>query len=165
MTCDGVNLTSPTVQQCPGYRLPTQAEWQYAARAGTRTAWYSGDPDATKVPGQCFDLPVLSEIAWYCANSEAATHPVALKRPNQWLLYDMFGNANEWGHNEWVGGYVVEGPLVDPWGEVGTTDARVVLGSPFVSTPSFARAAVVDDAIRQSQRGIGLGLRPVRTLL
>jgi hypothetical protein len=69
------------------------------------------------------------------------------------------------GHNEWVGGYVVEGPLVDPWGELGTSNDRVLLSNPFTITPSFARAAVVDYFTRQSQRGIGLGLRPVRTLL
>jgi formylglycine-generating enzyme required for sulfatase activity len=110
-------------------------------------------------------LPVLSEIAWYCANADEATHPVALKRPNQWMLYDMFGNANEWGHNEWVGGEVVVGPLTDPLGDLSMDEQRVTLGGAFTDTPSFSRAAVTGSSAPRSARGIGLGLRPVRTLL
>lgn len=77
---------------CRGYRLPTEAEWEYAARAGTTGPTYAGafEVDAS---GRS---PVLDAIAWYGGNSAGRPHSVAGKRSNAWRLYDMLGNVHEW---------------------------------------------------------------------
>ena len=88
-----------------GYRLPTEAEWEYAARAGSESA-YSFGSEAVR----------LAEFAWYKKNAQNRTHPVGQLAPNAWGLYDMHGNVHEWCQDWFDRGYYSQSPVEAPGG-------------------------------------------------
>jgi len=111
------------------YRLPTEAEWEYACRAWTSTRFsYGDDPGYTN----------LTQYAWYDANSLATTHPVGQKLPNPWGLYDMHGNVPEWCQ-DWYAPYR-GGIAIDPQGPA-TGSTRIGRGGPWFRTASNCRSA------------------------
>lgn len=141
--------------------LPSEAQWEYACRADSTTALYSGDID---IRGER-DAPTLDTIAWYGGNSgldfdlatghdskgwpekqyphkEAGTHPVGLKRRNGWGLYDMLGNVSEWCADEWNDSY--KGAPTDGQAWTGSSSkpgARVIRGGSWFSFARLVRAA------------------------
>jgi formylglycine-generating enzyme required for sulfatase activity len=161
LRCNGVALLASTVYECGGYRLPTEAEWEYAARAGTTTAFYSGDVTPQADIGTCYPDANLETVGWYCHNSGKTSHPVGQKQPNPAGLFDMLGNGMEWVHNDPQGTYG-SNALTDPFGTMNVADtARVLRGGGWTATSGVLRAASHIDA---TWHVVGGSIRLARTL-
>ena len=127
-------------------RLPTEAEWEYSCRAGTRTAYYSGDA-----------VRDLDRVGWYDANAKNTTHPVGQKEPNVFGLYDLHGNAWEWCQDRYAGDYYSRSPAEDPKGPAQGAD-RVLRGGSWINTPGSCRSAL-RNGNNPDARGDDLGFR------
>ena len=130
-----LNQSAPSGKK---YRLPTEAEWAYAARAGSTTK-YSFGGDAAK----------LGDYAWFEGNSGKQTHPVGQKLPNAWDLYDMHGNVFEWVQ-DWFGKYG-SSPETDPTGPVSGSSRAIRGGSWFIGADrcrSAYRSSLTSDSRR-----------------
>ncbi len=109
------------------YRLPTEAEWEYACRAGTTTKYSFGDDESD-----------LEDYPWYDSNSADKTHPVGSKQPNAWGLYDMHGNVREWCRDRF--GDYPSGSVTDPSGAT-SGSFRVIRGGCWYFTAEYCRSA------------------------
>ncbi len=120
-----------------GYRLPTEAEWEYACRAGRDGPYDFGPPDK------------LPQYAWFADNADRRTHPVGQKKPNLWGLYDMYGNVCEWCEDVYSPAYYEQSAPVDPHGppSPGKDVKRVLRGGSWNASAAMCRAT-----FRQGQR-------------
>ena len=134
------------------YRLPSEAEWEYSARAGSRGKWGFGDDESQ-----------LTDYAWYSANSASKIHPVAQKKPNAFGLYDMHGNAWEWVQDDWHQNY--QGAPADgsAWVSGGDQARRVLRGGAWYDVPRNLRSANRDLGAPDDRYDFS-GLRIARTL-
>ena len=116
--CQAFIMKLNRLEKSRRYRLPTEAEWEYACRAGSSSAFSNGDI----AQAECGREPSLDKVGWYCGNTKEETQPVAKKGPNVWGLYDMHGNAWEWCQ-DWYAKYP-PGHSINPKGPV-TGSSRV----------------------------------------
>jgi formylglycine-generating enzyme required for sulfatase activity len=124
-----VDLAAGKIPPSYAYRLPTEAEWEYAARAGTSRRYSFGD-DLTET--------AINEYAWFVANSGGTTHVSGERKPNQWGLFDMYGNVWQWCSDQY--GAYPGGFVVDPKGTT-TSDHHVFRGGSWVRVAADCRAA------------------------
>jgi len=147
---------------CKGYRLPAEAEWEYAFRAGTQTAYYSGKNDGTQCTLCTVKEPKAESIAWYfCNNSSIHAFPVAGKKPNAWGLYDMAGNVYEWC-DDWYTKNLGTSAATDPYPGTSVKE-KVTKGGGGNDHAWTIRAAHRGGRLLADQ-GINIGFRCVRTL-
>jgi formylglycine-generating enzyme required for sulfatase activity len=153
--CTGATFAGLT---CTGYRLPTESEWEYAARGGTTTATYLGDLSGTVT--DCTTAQAnLDSIAWWCLNSGSRTQAVGGKSANSFGLYDMLGNVYEWTGDWYNDTY--PGTVTDPTGPT-TGSSRVLRGGSYDGNARDARAAR-RSAVRPVFRAPFVGFRLSRT--
>ncbi len=135
------------------FRLPSEAEWEYACRAGVSTAYHSGD-----------DEDALALAGWYLSNSERKLQPVGSKLPNAFGLYDMHGNVSEVCVDQYVPGFYLESPTDDPIAEA-EGETPVVRGGGILNTAAHCRAAYRSYVYRKNEYpflGLRLALTPTR---
>ena len=159
------------------YRLPSEAEWEHACRAGSTTPWSSGA-----------DADTLAEVAWFADNADDTTHPIGQKKPNAWGFHDMHGNAAEWVVDELAeGGYARQAGLPQPVAWAAAIEwpqhlsPRIVRGGACYDEPTECRSAArrgsqdeewkeVDPNYPKSpwwyteEPALGVGMRLVRPL-
>jgi len=154
----------PDRYSCPGYRLPTAAEWEYAAKAGvTDTHTYGGDVFSEDISA-CHDQPSLNDIAWYCFNSGEEVHDVAQKLPNPWGLFDTIGNVREWidGFSGFLETQSPNDPVENPIGP-DSGSSLWVKGGQFNSAGCLVRPSSATSQFLL-ERNCWCGFRPVRTI-
>ncbi len=137
------------------YRLPTEAEWEYACRAGTTVAWSYGVDHAH------------SEYVWYAENSDGRPHAVGLKLPNPWGLYDMHGNVSEWT-SDWFSSYSSD-PQIDPMGPdnphiIPYLQRRIIRGGSFLSSDFLPIRSAFRLDLPPSEHSSSVGFRIARTM-
>lgn len=150
--CAALTISEHLAGRIPGnwvYRLPTEAEWEYAARAGTTTRFSFGNDPAGAG---------LADHGWYFGNSGETTHPVGQKSPNAWGLYDMHGNVSEWCQ-DWFGTYP-SGPVTDPLGPA-SGSLRVFRGGSWFSEVIDCRSAARGNDVPDDSGHYIIGFRVV----
>jgi formylglycine-generating enzyme required for sulfatase activity len=149
----GAVYAGAKIYACPGYRLPTEAEWEYACRAGTTTALHNGP-----LTGCTVFTSQADAIAWFGNNSGAKPHPVGNKKANKWGLYDMSGNAAEWCHDRYSSN--IGKTATDPMVTIGPNACS--RGGSHGSWPRYIRSAN-RSAFAPGTSSSHIGLRCVRT--
>ncbi|MGD8846759.1 MAG: formylglycine-generating enzyme family protein [Desulfobacteraceae bacterium] len=132
-----------------GLQLPSESQWEYACRAGTRTRFYSGD-----------DEKDLERVGWYRGNSESKLHPVGEKEPNAFGLYDMHGNVDEWVEDDWHENYSEAPNDGSSWIDDDRGSDRVIRSGCWLNPARSCRSAF-RDRIAPDYRDLDLGFRLV----
>ncbi len=165
---------STSTQQCDGYRLPTEAEWEYTARVGTDQEFWTADGGGSANSSACYSIipiqdggatPNLDAFAWYCYNRYDSTYyntdkPVGLKSPNGFGVYDMHGNVSEWTADRWGCTFPVES--VDPLCTI-TASKHTIRGGDWTGNASTIRSSE-RSSLNAFDRVYKQGFRVVRDL-